>query len=266
MTTSLKYGAFQIADGIAQWSGDARVRVAMQPSTSEYCLLEGVWNPDDRPFEGQAETAMSGLCLWAMHDCVFELVPRGKGNPGARRSFASHHGREDVFKRIERGDRVAHIHIAENPFGPYQIRLMRWQSDTVKRLGIKKLYYALPIDEYLQSAERLSRYEGWHGRAERLEDMIRRQHDALRWAIRAMIECEVAFIHPLRRDVTSVEESWVWPYLNLELDLGIEEMEEVRIAYEARQRGAVVPPILLGALAERTPYNEPLIEGESILL
>jgi hypothetical protein len=266
MTTSFKYGAFQIEDGIAQWSGDETVRVPMQPSPSEYCFMEGVWRPGGRPMPESPQTAITGLCLWAMHDCVFEFEPKGKGNPGARRSFASHHGRQDVFKRIGRGDKVKFIHIAENPFGPYQIRLMRWQADTVKRLGIKKVFYSLPVDEYLQSAEELAGLDGWHGRAARLEDMIRRQHDALRWAIRAMLECEIDFIHPMRRGVSSVEESWVWPYLNLDVDLGIEEMEEVRIAYEARERGVEGPPVLLGALAEDTPYNWPLEEGEWIYL
>jgi len=263
---SYKYGSFTITDGTAQWAGDPAVQVEMRSSASEYCFLEGFWNPCERPVGPPMEVGCTGLCLWAMHDCVFEFTPRGKGNPGARRSFASHKDRLDVFERIGQGERVAHIHIAENPFGPYQIRLLRWQSDTVKRLGVRKLYYALPIDEYLQSAEQLGRYDGWHGRGSRLADMIARQHDALRWAIRAMIETEVVFIHPLRQGVSCVEESWVWPYLHLDLDVGIEEMEEVRIGYEAQRRGRATPPILLGALAERTPYNEPLINGEAILL
>ncbi|EDN65108.1 hypothetical protein BGP_6646 [Beggiatoa sp. PS] len=35
----------------------------------------------------------------------------------------------------------------------------------------------------------------------------------------------------------SVEQSYIWPYQNLEIDLGIEEMEEVRIPYQAIESG-----------------------------
>lgn len=49
-------------------------------------------------------------------------------------------------------------------------------------------------------------------------------------------------------------ESYLWPYQNLDLDLALEELEELRLCYEAAQRGADVPPVLVGVLDSISPY------------
>ena len=48
----------------------------------------------------------------------------------------------------------------------------------------------------------------------------------------------------------------MWPYQNLEIDLGLEEMEEICIPYEAAKTGTIVPPIFLGMLGFPSPYYD----------
>jgi hypothetical protein len=73
----------------------------------------------------------------------------------------------------------------------------------------------------------------------------------------------VEFVYPLEKNgVDTFEESYMWPYKNLEVDLGIEEMEEIKIPYQARQSGIKIPPILLGMLDNSCPYNQK-IEDEN---
>ncbi len=251
----LKYGAFYIQDNLACWNGDPDVQIKLTQSPSVSCQWEGVWNPCHRPLQTEYRVAMSGLCIWSKYDCLLQFKPRSKGNPGAIRSLSNPKDRADLFKRLEKGYEVEQIIVANNPFGLYQSKLITWQADTVQRFKISKLYYTLPIEEY---AEVIRFFEKFLPQrfVEQLVEILNSHHDQLEEKIRREMEANVCFVHPLRYDSQlSVIESYTWPYQNFDdIELGIEEMEEIRIPYQVLQTGSTVPPILLGMLGTPCPY------------
>ncbi|MBF0280709.1 MAG: hypothetical protein HQM13_23145 [SAR324 cluster bacterium] len=251
-----KYGAFWLKDGIGYWNQDDDVQIKMMESPSDSCQLEGFWNPNGKELQAKYTVAMSGLCIWSKYDCVFKFESRSKGNPGAERSLSSPKDRVDLLKRLSKGHKVEQITVSSDPFGLYQSKIIGWQSDTVCRFGVQKLYYALPIEEYRQTLNDLEKFlsKKWVGE---LSQMLKAHHEQLEEKIKSKISAEVEFIHPMQFDNTmTIEESYVWPYQNLDIDLGIEEMEEIRIPYQAMKLNSVVPPILLGMLGTPCPYYE----------
>jgi len=253
---AVKYGAFLIEDGIAHWNRDAGVVVQMEKSASDSCQLEGFWNPHGWKIKDEYHVAMSGLCIWGKYDCVFKFKPKGKGNPGAERSLSNPKDKADLLKRLHAGQHIEQIVISSDPFGLYQSKMIGWQADSVRRFGVEKLYYALPVEEYLQTWKELEKYLPKKCVGQ-IVQILNTHHEQLEQKINSEINADVIFIHPMQLDNTlSVEQSYVWPYQNLEIELSIEEMEEVRIPYQAMKNGCVVPPILLGMLGTPCPYYE----------
>jgi hypothetical protein len=253
---AVKYGAFLIEDGIGRWNGDAGVIVQMEKSPSDSCQLEGFWNPYRWEIKDKYRVAMSGLCIWGKYDCVFKFKQRGKGNPGAKRSLSSPRDKADLLKRLRRGQHIEQIVISSDPFGLYQSKMIGWQADSVRRFGIEKLYYALPIEEYTETLNELETLLPKKCVA-KIFKILEAHHNQLAEKIKSEIDAEVVFVHPMQVDRTlSVKQSYTWPYQNLDIELGIEEMEEIRIPYQAMKSGSVVPPILLGMLGTPCPYYE----------
>jgi len=264
--TKIKYGTFDIEDDIAHWRGDAGVQIPMQESISKACELEGFWNPHHAPLKDEYETAMTGLCIWGKYDCLFKFKPRGKGNPGAERSLASPKDMADVLKRLHSGHHVEKIMVSPNPFGVYQTRLINWQADLISHFDVKKLYYALPIEEYQQTLQQVADYFP-QDIIQQVMAILNEHHQQLETKITQEISADIDFIHPLQIDKSlSTEESYVWPYKNLKVDLGLEEMEEIQIAYQAMKEGVTLPPILLGMLGSPCPYYERRTNIEPIVL
>lgn len=252
----IKYGAFRIVENIGYWNSDTGVAVNMVASPSESCEMEGVWNPHHHPLQTEYRTAVSGLCIWGKYDCVFYFKPKGKGNPGAERSLSNPKDRLDLLRRLHHGQKLEQIVISSQPFGLYQSKMIGWQADTVRRFGVQKLYYALPVEEYSLTLKALEHLLPLHC-VEQIAETLQTHHQQLEQKIVAAMGNVVEFIHPIQNDSTlSVEESYVWPYQHLDIELGIEEMEEVRIPYQAMKTGATIPPILLGMLGMPCPYYE----------
>lgn len=251
----VKYGSFIIHDEHADWSGDANISVKIVNS-SQVAHREGVWNPLQGEFRDRYETAITGMCIWGKHDCIFHFEPNGKGNGGAKRSLSNVKDREDILNRINKGQRIEKIRISRDPFGLYQMQMVRWQSEVVSRFGIKKLYYSLPIEEYDVILDSIDEHlPGMM--SSKLRKILYRHNDMLLRLVEAYIDAEVEFIYPIRQNPElTVADSYMWPYKNLDIDIGIEEMEEIRIPYQAMQEGARVPPILLGILGFQSPYYE----------
>lgn len=253
---AIKYGAFRITNGVGHWNGDPNVQITLKESPSSACQWEGFWNPDKKPLPLQYSVAMTGLCIWGKYDCLFKFESRAKGNPGATRSLSSPAHQKNILERLGNGHRLEAIIISCNPFGLYQSKLITWQADTVARFKIKKLYYALPVEEYNQTLIQLESFLPARCITQ-IRQVLEAHYHQLVKKIKDQIKAEVIFIHPLQDDdKMTVEESYVWPYQNLEIDLGIEEMEEIRIPYQAKQLGANVPPVLLGMLGTPCPYYE----------
>nr|VFJ96146.1 MAG: hypothetical protein BECKLFY1418A_GA0070994_10566 [Candidatus Kentron sp. LFY] len=256
MGETVKYGTIFVKNGFAHWSGDSSVQFEVCESGSEFCELEGIWNPNNDVIHNKYFNAITGLCIWAKYDCVFKFEPRGKGNPGAVRSLISTEHQKNLFRRLKNGHKIEKILISETPYGQYQSQLIGWQADSVKRFGIKKLWYALPFDEYMVTIKELERFlppKCVH----QISHKLHIHYNMLKEKIKNTIDAQLEFIHPMRLDNISVEESYMWPYQNLEADLGIEEIQEIRIPYQTMKTGSMIPPILLGLLGMPVPYYSP---------
>ncbi|MBF0135013.1 MAG: hypothetical protein HQL65_02145 [Magnetococcales bacterium] len=252
---NFKYGAFQIRDGIGYWNGDPAVQINMQTTSSKFCIMEGIWNPDEREIISRHPVAVAGLCIWGKYDCIVKFQKIGKGNPSAERSLSNPKDRADVLKRVINKQEIREVVISKHPFGDYQSNMIAWQAETVQRFQINRLYYALPIEEYTAILDEIKTYipEKLH---REILDLLNNHYDQLKNKIINSMDAEVEFLYPMRNEILTPEESYVWPYQNLKIDLGIEDLDEVHIPYQARKNGAHIPPILLGVLGIPYPYYE----------
>jgi hypothetical protein len=250
-----RYGSFTIADDHGAWNGDESVYIKLEES-SDFAYREAIWNPLNHNLRTSYETALTGMCIWAKHDCFFHFKPKAKGNPGARRSLSNPKDREDILKRIEDNQQIEKIRISKDPFGPYQIYMMMWQEEVVSRFNIRKLYYSLPIEEYDAVIKSMEEHLPGH-LSSKLKEVLYSHSNDLHECITTIIPTEIEFIYPMRNDPSlTIENSYTWPYRTLDIELGIEEMEEIRIPYQAMKEGARVPPILLGMLGAASPFYE----------
>ncbi|MEW5983042.1 MAG: hypothetical protein AB1806_11830 [Acidobacteriota bacterium] len=253
-TRAVKYGTFTIVDNVGSWTVDGKVRVVLAGTKPDSGRREGFWTLCRREPKREYHAAVGGLCLWSKYDCVFCLEPRGRGNPGAERSLSNPRDRTDLLARLARGQRVDRLVAARDPLGPYQEKMIDWQADVVRRYGIQTFYYSVPVDEYAAMFREFECFLPRHC-VEQVHHRLRRHGARLEERIREAIPACIEFLHPMRQDPSlSPEESYVWPYRHLSVDLGIEEMEDVRIPYEAMKSGATLPPILLGMLGLPNPY------------
>lgn len=256
MQKLIRHRAFLINNNIATWDGDGEVKFPLALSPSEHCLYEGMWIPDYERKITNYSKALAGVCIWNKYDCVFMLEPKGKGNSGAIRSFSSPRDREDLIKRLEQGQKIHKIIISANPFGPYQTKTISWQADVVERFGIQHVYYALPLLEYRRALDILNLFLSKSIMNEMMMH-LESHHDSLKNYAIQKINANVEFIQPLLQDESlTIEQSYTWPYENLDIDLGIEEVEEIRIPYHVKKSGRDIPPILLGMLSDPCPYYQ----------
>lgn len=248
-----RYGSFDIQGRTARWRRSPEVAVELDQSRSQWCLFEGYWRASPQATQGPFRTALAGACIWSRYDCVVHFEPRGRGNPGAQRSLSSPLDRADVLRRLRRGHAVRHVHVTADPMGPYQRRLIGWQADSARLLQLERIYYSLPLDEYIHT---LQDFEGLLPQRclDEVLSILHAHHGALKSFILEALPCEVEFLRPMNLGARTPVESYLWPYQNLDLDLALEELEELRLCYEAAQRGADVPPVLVGVLDSISPY------------
>ncbi len=252
----LRYGAFDIHDSVARWRRDPDVCVEMRPSASSWCLAEGLWSPQGAPLPESCPSAITGMCIWAKHDCTFHFTPRAKGGRGAKRSISNPADRADLLRRLEKGHSLAQVRISADPFGAYQNHLIGWQADSVRRLGIRRLYYALPIDEYAATIREFERYLPLHV-IRPLQTILEHHYEVLSAKLRHEIPAEIECVRPMKERSLSPLESYLWPYRNLDVDVALEELEELRLPYEVHQAGHPVPPVLTAVLDDPCPYYRP---------
>ena len=113
----------------------------------------------------------------------------------------------------------------------------------------------MPLDEYKQVLLEVAPYFKVDI-LENLSDYLIKHYEQLKDMIRKNIQADVAFIHPMENANMTIEDSYVWPYENLEIDIGIEEMEEIYIPHLAMTNGNTIPPVLLGMFGVPNPYYE----------
>ena len=69
---SKKYGSFVIDNELAIWNQDNNVQFPISSTKTDYCLYEGIWNPDCNISNyNQYDKAIAGVCIWNKYDCVF---------------------------------------------------------------------------------------------------------------------------------------------------------------------------------------------------
>lgn len=260
--TPQKYGAFSIHENIATWNHDNTINLDLEPSSSEFCLHETLWLPDGQNKEDSYGISLAGVCLWNKYDCLFCMEKKDRGNPGAIRSLGNPKDQIDLIKRLKSGQKVEKILISSDPFGDYQLKTIGWQAHIVKKFNVKKMYYIIPIHEYIRVISNIQNYLTDYMVYE-IKFFLENHHQLIKNHIQKTILTEIEFLYPLDiyPDMT-IEASYQWPYENLDIDLGIEEMEEIRIPYQVRAKGKNVPPIMLGLLDFPTPYNQKRIYHE----
>ncbi|CAK0754285.1 hypothetical protein CCP1ISM_560003 [Azospirillaceae bacterium] len=251
----IRYGSFLISDEHGSWNGDTSISVAME-STSVVAHREAIWNPCRLPLRSSYKTAITGMCIWAKYDCMFHFKPVAKGNPGARRSLSNPKDRADILDRLIKGQEIEKIMISKDPFGLYQTKMVFWQAEVVYRMNIQKLYYSLPVEEYDAVLRNMEEHLP-SCFSDGLKNVLLEHNQMLLDYIKNTIPIEIEFLYPMRQnpDLT-IENSYTWPYRCLDAEIGIEEMEEIRIPYQAMKDGARIPPILLGMLGALSPYYE----------
>jgi hypothetical protein len=251
---ALRYGSFGIDEknGYARWNGDSDLQLRMQQTSYDFCQFETWWGGSNGNVKHPYETAITGLCLWSKYDGLLKFKAIEKGNAGAVRSLSNPKDRVDIAKRLQNGQAVEDILIAQTPFNQYQSGMLAWQAEIVRRFSIKKLYFSVPLDEYKYELEiilkNLSKVElGF------IFDRLDFHFSMIQRKVFSEIQTEIEFVHPMRTRQMTPHESYTWPYTHLKVDFGVEEIEEIRIPYSAMKAGAVVPPIMLGMIGYPAP-------------
>jgi hypothetical protein len=252
-----KYGSFSIENEMATWNQDNNVKFPIYSIEEDCCLYEGIWNPHARlDKHNQYYKAIAGVCIWNKYDCLFILNPIDKGNPGAIRSLSSPRDKIDLLKRLNNGQTIKQIILSSDPIGDYQRKTILWQASIVRRFNVKHLYYILPLFEYKKTIEELKPFIN-SSMMDELHHVLEEHYLSIKRYIMNQIKINLEFIYPLNKyPFLTIEESYIWPYENLSIDLGIEEMEEVRIPYQVKKNGRTIPPIILGMLDDPCPYYQ----------
>lgn len=165
------------------------------------------------------------------------------------------------------------VAISDKPYAGRLIRFENW------------VYYVLPLYEYLYTLDEM-RYSGILNTAfvDRLTNILHQHHDHIQSFVQEQMTTvggarTVEFIYPMKQQghaQLTPNEAYMWPYQNLnDVDVALEEMEELRIAYQTAQQELLqddddnketndngdgpatsqIPPVLLGALSFPRPFQ-----------
>ncbi len=210
------------------------------------------------------EYCLSGGCLF---DARWQLQfpAQNKGHQGAVRTLSLPRERDDAYARLKKGQTPLALHLPKGP-GVYQQTLIRWQAAVFRRLQPTQILYHLPTDEYRVYIQEMEQHLGYAVPA------AYTQLDQLAVSIRALMVREfgaalmarVRFVRPMHtHGVKDTTQSYLHPYLFPELygitpanTVGVEDLVELRLAYEAwRMRGHQIS-VYAAALALPPPYAD----------
>ena len=144
----------------------------------------------------------------------------------------------------------------------YHLRTIDRQARAAKDLGIKEMFYHVPVAEYHQYIAEIEEALGQqlfelHAHLDRFVDEVREL------VLSKFNGVRVVFIDPTPLANGDPNGSFVLPYRHPELfgiDLdglvGIENLVEVRLAYEAHHQGGPLIPVYGIAVGMPYPYRE----------
>jgi hypothetical protein len=252
-----KYGVWEI-NGIGEESATASLRdeVSLTVHQVENGILEGDWGEI-----GQRNYAVSGACLFGAN-WIVEFAKIGKDGGGAKRTLALPKERNDVYKKIKKGNKVSAVYLPQEP-NAYHRLLIDWSMDRLSKLNPKRVLYHLPLWEYRQFIAEFEHRSGLGiPEAYNVLESFFQKTTALVEATASRYGIVLEFINPMRDfGITDPVESFGLPYFYpekygiLPKDIfGVEDLVELKIALMAKERFNREIPMRLAVLAVPHPY------------
>ncbi len=265
-----KYGSFDIAateGGLwvaTRKIGDEEIAVPLTRCANG-ASFQGWWG--ERPT--RVHTAITGVCLWGCN-WVVEFEPLARNGKPARKSLALPYSRDEAYERLHKGQRATTLYVPREP-SAYHWRLISWIAETLKEFDPARVLMHVPGPEYHGYHAEFERRLG-HGVSEgheSLDRFVKRIMEMIMDAIPSWLFSRITFVNPFRLGVTDSVDSYVLPYAaperfgvtDLATLVGVEDMVEVRLAYEARARTGRMIPILCGVLKEEGEANSPYLDN-----
>ncbi|MDP2630556.1 MAG: hypothetical protein Q8P56_04060 [Candidatus Uhrbacteria bacterium] len=195
-------------------------------------------------------------------------------SPAARRYPSSEIDRKEVVERIKKGGKGSQITHMDVPVfsREYHRRTIERQARAARELGIREMFYHLPVAEY-------------HGYIREIEEALGRSlpelHELLEQfaneirnlVLEKFIGIQVAFIDPTPFANGDPNGFFVLPYRHPELFgieaeglVGIENLVEVHLSYEALHQGGLLIPVYAIATGATYPYREKSVDMNGVVV
>lgn len=199
-----------------------------------------------------------------------EFEPQASRGKAARKSLALPYSRDDAYERFAKGQRATRLYLPREP-GAYHWRLISWIGEKLREMDPARVLMHVPGPEY----------HGYHAEFERrvghavpeghasLDRFLDRIMEMIMDAIPSWLFNRIEFIDPMARGAKGSIESYLYPYLHPEQFgvtqpdslAGLEDMVEVRLAYEAFAQTGRRIPVLCGVLKEANEPNSPYLDN-----
>jgi len=259
------YGSWWISfDGKSAWRENPALNISLEQSNVSDIELEGWWKERPR----RVQTVISGSCLWgADWEIMCRRKTKIKHQPNRyRRSLGLPREREELFGFLNDGFEVTQIHLPLQT-GIYHKLLIRWLSVKFSELAPEQILFHLPRSEYHVYIDRIAQWVK--------PELLYRLHDELE-TFATIVEVElmknVADVGICGDRITIIDPSavqgnpngsFLLPYTNPETFgvspdgiVGVEDLAELRLAYEAHKRTRRSTPVLCGVLKMPHPHLE----------
>lgn len=237
--------------------------------TVEY---EGIFFPDKATNLPQNPCCVMGMCIWgATWMAEFAGIKPSK----AWLSFGLPAERQRIFQRLEsasKGEDKRKIKkiLLPTEMGEYHKKLLQWQKELVNEIGPQRILYHLPAEEYKGYIQKLKPFFPASARQEMLKE-LEGFAEYLKEEIKTSFNRDegdsLVFVNPFEKGARDEIESLVFPYLYphlWEVDpstlVGVEDLAELRLSYEAQKMGSTPIPIYVSILG----IPHPLMQKESM--
>lgn len=260
-----KYGDWTITvDGdtavAEKWlNGNALSLRLARVDGQSYDCLEGWWPH----LPTNIQCVIGGICLWCHRWTVYFEAFDSKSQP-ARRYPASEIDRKEVVERILKGGKGSQVTHMDVPIEPraYHVRTIERQARAAREFEVGEIYYHVPVTEYHRYIAEIEAALGrqlpeLHALLDQFAEKIRKL------ILEKFAGIKVIFIDPTPFSNGDSNGSFVFPYwypelLGIDPDglVGLENMVEVRLSWEALQRGGSLVPVYAIATGIPYPYRE----------
>jgi hypothetical protein len=210
------------------------------------------WWPSEPVLTGSV-TVVMGICFFDARWRVEFKNPK-PGQKGAVRSLALPREREETEEFLKRGRKIERMVYSPFPT-PYAQKIIEFQKWGLEKLGgmVERVLYHVPLNEYFSYASMLP--SPWK---ERMKEVIKKEAELMADWVRHHLRDWPIEIH---WGGESPPQSFVDLYIRASEEsakvIGLEELVELRLPFEAfRQTGRAIPT-LVGVLGLPHPYFRP---------